>query len=260
MNWKEFLTGYRGKKIPDELKEFNWGAFLLTFIWGIKHKAWITLLAIPLIWFQMPLGINWLLYTILQFYCGFKGNMWAYQVDWWMSHKDFRMYQMRWAAAAILLNIFIPVFLLGVAIQFVKKSPDNPAEFIKNSQCTVAYSKIKKGFKNVSLNSTSTPNSVSKDFARQFKNASSDNEQARFSVKAEGKNVETYYISFALEPEKELCNILQQNCSIQSSFILPPEMSFSSHCTFYFDMHKNFEPDEQTRKALDKGFNIFKYL
>ena len=52
MNWKEFLTGYKGKNIPKELNEFNWGAFLLTFIWGIKHKAWITLLAIPLIYFQ----------------------------------------------------------------------------------------------------------------------------------------------------------------------------------------------------------------
>ena len=47
MSWKEFFTGYKGKDLPPELKDFNWGALLLTFIWGIKHRAWITLLAIP---------------------------------------------------------------------------------------------------------------------------------------------------------------------------------------------------------------------
>ena len=30
---KEFLTGYKGKDMPKELKDFNWGAFLLTFIY-----------------------------------------------------------------------------------------------------------------------------------------------------------------------------------------------------------------------------------
>lgn len=58
----------------------------------------------------------------------------------------------------------------------------------------------------------------------------------------------------------EICNILQKNCTIRSSFILPPEISFSTHCQFYFDFDRKLEPDEDTAKALEKGMNIFKYL
>ena len=33
-------------ELPNELKDFNWAAFLLTFIWGFKYKAWITFLGL----------------------------------------------------------------------------------------------------------------------------------------------------------------------------------------------------------------------
>lgn len=259
MNWKEFLTGYKGKDIPKELNEFNWGAFILTFIWGVKHKAWITLLAIPLIYFQLPLGLNWILLIVLQFYCGFRGNMWAYQVDWWMSPKDFRQNQMRWGAIAIILNISIPLFALIIAGRFVQKSPNNPVDFIGNTQCSVAYSKLKK-FNKISLNSTMTDSEIAANFAKQFKNASNDGSRLNFTVKADsGKKIETYYIDFDTQPN-QMCNILQQNCTITSTFILPAEMNIPNHCVFFFDMDKNIEPDEQTAKNLKKGANIFKYL
>lgn len=258
MSWKEFLTGYKGKDIPKELNEFNWGAFLLTFIWGIKHKAWITLLAIPLIYFQLPLGLNWLLLCGLQFYCGFRGNMWAYQVDWWMTPKDFRQNQMRWGVTAILLNISIPLIMLIIAGRFIQKSPNNPAEFIGNAQCVVAYSKLKH-FDKISFNSSMTDNDLATNFAKQFKNATTDGSRVNFSVKTEGgKAVDTYYINFSMP--NGMCNILQRNCSITSTFILPQDMTIPNHCEFYFDMDKNVEPDEETAKSLKKGINIFKYL
>lgn len=260
MNWKEFLTGYKGKNMPSELNEFNWGAFLLTFIWGFKHKAWITLLGLPLIWFQLPLGLNWILYTILQFYCGFKGNMWAYQVDWWMTPKDFRKTQAIWAICAITLNILIPIILFGTAIRFVQKNPDNPSEFIKNAQCSIAYSKLNKGFKHVLITSTVTDSEIAESFAQEFKNAKTDGPHVNFSIKSDGNDVPVYSISFTqLEPQTQ-CNILRKNCMITSSFILPEEINFSNHCSFYFNNEKEFEPDEDTKKVLKKGYNIFKYL
>ena len=260
MNWKEFLTGYKGKNIPKELNEFNWGAFLLTFIWGIPHKAWITLLAIPLIWIQLPLGLNWLLFTILQFYAGFKGNMWAYQNDWWMAPKDFRKKQAKWAITAITINIFLPIIILSTLAKFIHKSPDNPANFIKNAQCTVAYSKLKKGFDKVEITKQTNTNDIAKNFARNFKNAKVENSSAIFTVKSEGKNVDVYEITFTQMEENKDCNILKRNCFIESNFILPSEIRFSNHCKFYFDNNKNFEPDENTVEALNKGINIFKYL
>ncbi len=260
MNLKEFLSGYKGKDMPSELKEFNWGAFLLTFIWGIKHKAWITLLGIPLIWFQLPLGLNWILYTILQLYAGFNGNMWAYQVDWWSTPNDFRKIQARWAIAAILLNVLIPVILLGIAGRFIQKDLDNPANFITNTQCSIAYGKLNKGFKKVSLNSTISSSDIAKNFAKNFKNAVPYDEKVHFSVKQNGKNVEIYSISFNLYDNAGNCNLSSRNCTISSSFIMPDEINFTNHCEFYFDKDKHIVPDESTQKALEKGSNIFKYL
>lgn len=260
MNWKEFLTGYKGKEIPKELNEFNWGAFLLTFIWGIPHKAWITLLAIPLIWIQLPLGLNWILFTILQFYAGFKGNMWAYQQDWWMSPKDFRMKQTSWAIVAITINICIPIIVISTLARFVHKSPDNPANFIKNTQCTVAYSNLKKGFPKIDITNQTSTNQMARDFASNFKNAKAQDNSTIFTQKSEGKNVDVYEISFSQIEENSNCNILKQNCYIESNFILPSEIRFANHCKFYFDNNKTIKPDEETSNALEKGFNIFKYL
>lgn len=256
---KEFLTGYKGKEMPKELKDFNWGAFLLTFIWGIKHRAWITILAIPLIIIQLPLGINWLLYTALQFYCGFKGNMWAYQNDWWMTPKDFRKNQMKWAIVAIAINITVPIILLGTAILFVNKSPDNPTEFIKNTQCYIAASKINKSFKNVSLNSSTTEKELAQSFAKQFSNATTDDSRVNFSVKHSGKNIDVYYIEFSMYGDDN-CSLKKRNCSIKSSFILPDEINFNSDCDFYFNLNKQVVPAQQTKNRLKKGINIFKYL
>ena len=257
---KEFFTGYKGKDLPKELNDFNWGAFLLTFIWGIKHRAWITLLAIPLIWIQLPFGFNWILYTALQFYCGFRGNMWAYQVDWWMSPKDFRKNQAKWAIAAISLNIFIPILFLGIALRFVKKSPDNPTEIIKNTQCYIASTKINKAFKTVSLNSSTTENMLAESFGKRFPNATVDGNKVNFSVKHSKSDIDAYYIEFSMNKKGEICSIPEKNCVIYSSFNLPEEINFSNDCKFYFDNNKNVIPDEYTQKAIRKNFNIFKYL
>lgn len=246
--------------MPPELKDFNWGAFLLTFIWGIKHRAWITLLAVPLIIFQMPYGLNWILYSVLQFYCGFNGNMWAYQVDWWMKPKDFRKNQAIWGAVAIILNITIPLAVLLLAGLFVSKSSDNPERFIKNAQCSIAYSKIKEGFKTVSLNSTTNANSLAKSFEGKFNNAKTVGDTVNFSVKSNGKNVDVYYISFFMNTVDDMCSIKKKNCKINSSFILPPEIDLYNHCQFYFDLNRQILPDEQTKNSLKKGLNIFKYL
>lgn len=259
MNWKEFLTGYRGKDLPDELKGFNWGAFLLTFVWGIKHRAWITLLGIPLLVVQLPMGLNLILFTVLQFYCGFKGNMWAYQQDWWMSVKDFRMTQIRWAAAAICLNIIIPVILLTLTLQFIKKSPDNPKNFILNTQCAIANSNLKYGMKNVSINSSVTSNDIAANFGKQFKNTVVNEDNVEFFVKKYNQKIDIYYITF-IKDSKKPCKFETKNCIINSGFILPDEISIDSHCQFYFNDKREFIPDNITKKVLKKGYNFFKYL
>lgn len=253
MNLKEFLTGYRGKEIPKELTEFNWGAFLLTFIWGIRFRAWVTLLAIPFIWIQMPLGLNWLLFIILQFYCGFNGNKWAYQIEYWKKPADFRRTQAKWAIGAVAVNIIIPLAVISFIIRFINKSPDNFTELAKNAQCSISYKELKKEFPKITFN----PAASSYDIAQLF--------AARYNLKPEGSSVKVkikdvdFDITFT-KYDENACDLSSKNCIVKSAYNLPIGSIGFQACTFYFDRHKKIVPEPQTQKAIDKGLNIFKYL
>ena len=253
MNIKEFLTGYKGKDIPKELKAFNWGAYIFTFIWGIKYKAWITLLAIPFMVFQLPLGLNWLLFAVLQIYCGIKGNDWAYQVEWWKSPAEYRRTQLKWAVCAMLLTLLCPLVAGILAVKFAK-NPDNLKDFVRNSQCVTANNKVKKGIVRVSV--TSTPNEMAQKFSTRFKNTRVEGNKVIFT---NGKN-ESYYIMFDKMDNDAACDV-SKNCFITSNYELPDMMILPfDACTFYFDNNKNVIPDKSTSEALQKGANIFKYL
>jgi len=76
--------------IPPEIKGWNWGAFLLSWIWGIGNNTFIALLAlIPL------LGL------IMHFVLGAKGNAWAWRNGRWDSVAHFKRVQRRWAIAGL---------------------------------------------------------------------------------------------------------------------------------------------------------------
>ncbi len=255
MDLKEFITGYKGKDIPPELKEFNWGAFLLTFIWGIKYKAWITLLAIPLFFIQMPLGFNWVLLFALQIYCGIKGNEWAYQVEYWKKPADFRKTQTKWAVTAILLNIIVPLMIISSILRFINKSPDNMLELAQNAQCTTTYHVLSKRLPTISINNMTSENEIAKKYASLYSNSKVEINTALVKF----KNGIDYTIIFNRFDENQ-CDIHKRNCLIRASYTLPMGASTFSECIYYFDKDKKIVPDENTQKALDKGLNIFKYL
>lgn len=252
----KILTADKGKDIPTELDEFNWGAFLLTFIWGIRFRVWITLLAIPLILFQMPLKLNWLLYIILQFYCGFYGNKLAYQTQYNKTAKEFRKQQEKWSITAITLYILLPVIFMNMFVTFVKKSPDNLEDFINNTQCKIAYKNLNKGLSNTY--SANTSEELAQNFAKNFKNAHSEGQNVIFSSKK--SKLKNYVLSFNIYPELDKCSFEQKNCTISVVYLTPIEASVPVRCTFYTDKYKNITPDKKTFENLKKGYNIFKYL
>lgn len=96
---------------PEELKRFNWGAFLLNWIWGVMHKQYITLLyfvacIIPVIG---PLAIS--------IWFGFTGNKWAWKSKNWESIEQFNDAQRAWVRLWFVLAGFgiilcIKIFLL----------------------------------------------------------------------------------------------------------------------------------------------------
>ena len=256
MNIKDFFTGYKGYDMPKELQEFNWGAFLLTFIWGFKYKAWITFLAIPLIWFQMPFCLNWILLCVLQIYCGFNGNKWAYQIEYWKKPADFRKTQMLWAVFAVMLHVIVPFAILTILVMFINKSPDNPTEIAQNAQCSISYRELKKNFKKFTVNSTTTDSELARQLAKRYENSKVEGNTTTIKL----KNGLDFNIIFNIYNVNENCNLSKKNCKIQTEYALPEGAYTITPCTFYFDNNKNILPDEYTQKAIDKGLNIFKYI
>ena len=82
-------------------KGLNWGAFLLTWIWGIGNNTWIALLAlIPVVNIVMP-------FVLL-----FKGNEWAWKNKQWRDEEHFRSTQRKWTIAGLILLAIAVVFVI----------------------------------------------------------------------------------------------------------------------------------------------------
>jgi hypothetical protein len=74
------------KPVPPEIDRWNWGAFLLNWIWGVGNNTFIALLTlIPLV------GL------VMVFVLGAKGSRWAWRNGRWDSVEHFKRVQRRWA-------------------------------------------------------------------------------------------------------------------------------------------------------------------
>lgn len=259
MDIKTFITGNKGHELPKELSGFNWGAFILTFIWGYFHKAWVTMLAIPLILIPLPMGTNWIILTVLQIYCGIKGNEWAYQVDFWMTPAQFRMKQIKWGAWAMGLSVILPLTFLVVFLRFISKSDENPIDLLQNAQCTITYQKLNKNMIKTRFTTDTTSEQLAQNFAKSDKNATVSGDTVLYGGNVDTMRVDVYKIQFT-KPPKTICKLEEKNCKAESTIIMPDDILELQNCVFYFDNIKKFEPDEYTQKSINKGLNILKYL
>jgi len=91
--------------VPDEIKGWNWGAFLLSGFWPITNGVWIGLLCwIPQIGWLVAIGL------------GAKGNELAWKSKKWRSIEHFKAHQRGWAIAGILLGIPISLILWVIGL------------------------------------------------------------------------------------------------------------------------------------------------
>ncbi|MCD7740256.1 MAG: DUF2628 domain-containing protein [Candidatus Gastranaerophilales bacterium] len=120
-NKEEFINNSGGGKdiiVPDEVKNhFNWGAFLVGWIWGIGNKSYLTFLgfiSIPLaVIFYFVIQIPDIVARIvlqliglgLAIWFGIKGNEWAWQNKKFKSIKNFHEYQRKWVIWGIILVV-----------------------------------------------------------------------------------------------------------------------------------------------------------
>lgn len=79
-------------EIPPELDRWNWGAFFLTWIWGIGNSTFIALLAL------IPI-VN----IVMIFVLGARGSRWAWRNRTWRDAEQFRKTQRNWAIAGLIV-------------------------------------------------------------------------------------------------------------------------------------------------------------
>ena len=67
--------------------KWNWGAFLMSWIWGLGNKTYIALL-----------GLIPVVNLVMAFILGAKGNEWAWKNKKWESADQFTRIQGLWSA------------------------------------------------------------------------------------------------------------------------------------------------------------------
>ena len=124
----------KGGVIPPEIKGWNWGAFFLSWIWGIGNRVWIALI----VFIPVPF-----LALIMALVLGAKGTEWAWQSKRWDSIEHFRKTQRTWAywglglVLAPLVIWFLGLFAYFVYDTFLQEVPPTipyPAEACESEQ------------------------------------------------------------------------------------------------------------------------------
>ncbi|MCV6606333.1 MAG: cytochrome c oxidase assembly factor 1 family protein [Porticoccaceae bacterium] len=88
-------------EIPENLKKWNWGAFLLHWIWGVGNNTYSA--------FKVFIPFYGIYYM---FRLGVKGNEYAWLNGCWKSEEHFIKVQRNWAKAGIGYLIFCFIFSL----------------------------------------------------------------------------------------------------------------------------------------------------
>lgn len=88
--------------IPNEARRWNWGAFFLTWIWGIGNNVLVSFLVwVPFLGFIMPIVL------------GIKGGEWAWQKKRWDSVAHFQRVQRIWAWVGFGVFVWFMAILVG---------------------------------------------------------------------------------------------------------------------------------------------------
>lgn len=110
----------------DYTKEFNWGAFIATWIWGLFNKSYKTLWML-LLWFT-PWGAYY------QLYCGLKGNEWAFKNKKCNDVEAFNKSQEKQSAIfAVLFFIAMPTIYFIIIFAIVSMFMFSTFDDMKNN-------------------------------------------------------------------------------------------------------------------------------
>ena len=89
--------------VPPEINKWNWGAFLLNWIWGIGNSTFIALLMF------VPF-VN----MVMVFVLGARGSAWAWRNKRWESVEHFQRVQRQWVKWGLIAYAVLIVFIAGL--------------------------------------------------------------------------------------------------------------------------------------------------
>lgn len=98
-NGQKISSQVNNSQLPVEIRGWNWGAFLLNWIWGIGNDTYRAF------WVFVP-GVNIVMLIAL----GLKGNEWAWRHREWQSAEHFKQVQRKWRNAGFIFTGIIVVF------------------------------------------------------------------------------------------------------------------------------------------------------
>jgi len=100
------------EELPEEIRGWNWGAFLFNWIWGLGNKTYIALIA--------------LVFPPMAIVLGLMGNKWAWRNKEWDDVDHFLAVQRRWSIAGAALFVLLVIGVIGGGFwnqKYLAKSP-----------------------------------------------------------------------------------------------------------------------------------------
>jgi hypothetical protein len=94
--------------VPAAAKKWNWGAFFMTWIWGLGNKTYIALL-----------GLIPVVNIVMAFVLGARGSGWAWKNKKWESVEQFTRIQGLWTAFVLGLFAGYAIALVLVIVALV---------------------------------------------------------------------------------------------------------------------------------------------
>ncbi len=121
--------------VPQEIRGWNWGAFLLPGLWPFTNQVWIGLLC-------------WIPYVglIMAIILGANGNVWAWKSRQWASVESFKAHQRAWTKAALIIysSLTLLTFLAIIIASIAPQKETNTAQQNRDTTTKVSKPKISK--------------------------------------------------------------------------------------------------------------------
>lgn len=110
-------TNLAKSELPTEYQKFNWGAFLLTWIWGIGNKTYIAFVIFAVSLLNIIPFVGWIAPLAFSIWLGIKGNEFAWKNNHWDNLEQFNNVQRKWAMwGGIVIGISIFLIFIGALI------------------------------------------------------------------------------------------------------------------------------------------------